>query len=122
MCDKPGACRTSQRRNFKRGEAVLAAQSEINPKGECKVTWSFRPALEAFDQFRDQWDALNAQQNRHILLDSGFVAILLRHSGSRDVVLAVNEDTGNPAMALLERKAQGIWVTFQPSWAPLGLF
>ena len=84
-------------------------------------TWSFHPALDAFDQFRERWDVLNLGQNNHILLDSGFVAILLRHFGSRDVVLAINEDAGNPAMALIERRAPGIWETFQPSWAPLGL-
>ena len=83
--------------------------------------WSFHPAIEAFDQFRDRWDALNLAQNNHILLDSGFVGILLCHFGSRDVVLAINEDDGNPAMALIERRAPGIWETFQPSWAPLGL-
>jgi hypothetical protein len=83
--------------------------------------WSFHPALESFDQFRDRWDALNRAQDNHILLDSGFVAILLRHFGSPNVVLAIHEDPGNPAMALMERKAPGIWETFQPSWAPLGL-
>jgi hypothetical protein len=83
--------------------------------------WSFHPALDAFDHFRDRWDALNRAHDNHILLDSGFVAILLRHFGSDDVVLAINEDSGNPALALLERKAPGIWETFQPSWAPLGL-
>ena len=36
-------------------------------------------------------------------------------------MLAINEDAGNPALALIERKAPGIWETFQPSWAPLGL-
>jgi len=77
--------------------------------------WSFHPALDAFDQFRDRWDALNRAQDNHILLDSAFVAILLRHFGSRDVVLAINEDVGNPALALIERKAPGIWETFQPS-------
>ncbi len=83
--------------------------------------WSFHPALESFDQFRGRWDALNRAQDNHILLDSGFVAILLRHFGSRRVVLAIREDDANPAMALIERRAPGIWETFQPSWAPLGL-
>ena len=86
------------------------------------MTWSFHPALTAFHQLRDRWDALNlAQNNNHILLDSGFVAALLRHFGSRNVVLGINEDASNPAMALIERKAPGVWETFQPSWAPLGL-
>lgn len=86
------------------------------------MKWSFHPALETFDQFRDRWDALNVSRNNHILLDSGFVALLLRHAESRAVTMAVNEDPGNPAMVLLERKAHGVWETFQPSWAPLGLF
>lgn len=85
------------------------------------MTWSFHPAIEAFDHFRDRWDAVNLSQNNHILLDSGFVGLLLNHFGSRDVVLAVNEEPGNAALALLTRKAPGIWETFQPSWAPLGL-
>jgi hypothetical protein len=85
------------------------------------MTWSFHPALEAFDHFRDQWDAANLSQNNHVLLDSGFVGLLLRHFGSRDLVMAVNEEPRNPAMALLTRKARGVWETFQPAWAPLGL-
>jgi hypothetical protein len=84
-------------------------------------TWSFHLALDAFDQFRGRWDAVNLKQNNHILLDSGFVALLLSHFGTRDVMLAINEDAANPAMALIERRAAGIWETFQPSWAPLGL-
>ncbi len=84
--------------------------------------WSFHSALDTFDQFRDRWDALNAAQNtNHILLDSGLVGILLRHFGSRDVVLAINEGPEYPTAALIEPKATGIWETFMPSWAPLGL-
>lgn len=86
------------------------------------MRWSVHAGLDKFDQLRDRWDALNLSRNNHILLDSGFVSILLRHAESRDVVLAVNEDAEKPAMALLERKAPGVWETFQPSWAPLGLF
>src|ERR1039457_7362631 len=84
------------------------------------MTWSFHPALDAFHQLRDRWDALNLAQNNHILLDSGFVAALLRHFASRDVVLGINEEASNPAIALMERIAPGIWETFQPYCAPLG--
>lgn len=84
------------------------------------MTWSFHPALDAFPQFRERWDALNSGQNNHILLDSGFVEALLRHFGTPEVVLGIKED-GSPAMALLERKAPGVWESFQPAWAPLGL-
>ena len=84
------------------------------------MTWSFHPARGAFHQFRDQWDALNLAQNNHILLDSGFVAALLQHFVSREVLLGINDDASNPAMALMERKGPGVWETFQPSCAPLG--
>ena len=84
------------------------------------MAWSFHPALNAFQQFRGRWDALNLAQNNHVLLDSGFIAALLSHFASHKVVLAIQEDPGNPAMALMESKAPGVWETFQPSWAPLG--
>src|SRR4051794_30924323 len=83
--------------------------------------WSFYPALEAFDEYRDHWDAVNRSQSNHVLLDAGFVSILLRHFGSPDVSLAIKEAPTNPAVALLQRKAKGIWETFMPAWAPLGL-
>lgn len=85
------------------------------------MSWSFHPALDKFPQQRDRWDALNLAQDNHILLDSGFVASLLTHFASRDVVLGIDEDARHPAMALMERKAPGIWETFQPFCAPLGL-
>ena len=84
------------------------------------MSWSFHPALDVFEQHRERWDALNHAQNNHILLDSAFVGGLLRHFGSRQVVLAIKEDTRNPAMALVERKALGVWETYQPYCAPLG--
>jgi hypothetical protein len=85
------------------------------------MTWSFQPALDVFPQFRDRWDALNLAQNNHVLLDSGFVAALLRHFGSSDIVLGIKEDATNPAIALIMRKGLGAWETFQPFCAPLGL-
>lgn len=85
------------------------------------MRWSFHPALEAFDQFRERWDAVNLSLNNHILLDSGWVGLLLHHFGSPGVILAVKDDPGNPAMALIERKGPAVWETFQPSLAPLGL-
>lgn len=86
-----------------------------------KSAWSFHPALDAFDQFRDRWDAINLSLNNHILLDSGWVGLLLHHFGSRGIMLAVQDDPGNPAIALIERKGPAVWETFQPSLAPLGL-
>ena len=84
------------------------------------MTWLFHPARDVFHQYRDRWDALNLAQNNHILLDSGFVAALLHNFPSNDVILGFNDDSHNPAMALMERKAPGVWETFQPYCAPLG--
>ena len=84
------------------------------------MTWSFLPALDAFQQHRDRWDALNRAQSNHILLDSGFVLALLRHFASPKVLLGINEDPRNPGMVLIERKATGLWQTFQPFCAPIG--
>jgi hypothetical protein len=81
------------------------------------LTWSFHTALDTFEQHRDRWDALNRALDDHVLLDSGFVAPLLRHFGSRDVILGIKDS----AMALLERRVPGVWQTFQPYCAPLGL-
>jgi len=85
------------------------------------MNWSFHPALDVFDQLRDRWDALNRAQKNHVLLDSGFVAALLKYFGSKDLLLGVNDDSRHPAMAVMERKAPFVWETFQPFCAPLGL-
>ena len=86
------------------------------------MTWSFRPALKNFEAARRDWDSLNHSQYDHILLDSGFVAPLLRHFGSDDVLLGASANSSRPGMLLAVRKATGIWETFQPSQAPIGLF
>jgi hypothetical protein len=83
--------------------------------------WQFKPAASAFPMIRDDWDAINRAHTNHILLDSGFVAPLLRHFGGGDVVLAAGTNGEMPGMALLERKGLGQWDTFQPSQAPIGL-
>jgi CelD/BcsL family acetyltransferase involved in cellulose biosynthesis len=85
------------------------------------VTWTLHSAAEAFEGHRETWDALNRANGNHVLLDSGFVAILLRHFGHAGVKLAVSEHPERPGLALLERTRGGFWRTFQPSQAPLGL-
>jgi CelD/BcsL family acetyltransferase involved in cellulose biosynthesis len=84
------------------------------------MTWKFQPAVRNFEAHRQRWDALNATCGGHILLDSAFVACLLKHFGNENVVLGIREHAP-AAMALVEQKSAGIWETFQPSQAPLGL-
>jgi hypothetical protein len=85
------------------------------------MKWTFLPALESFDKIHEEWDALNQGQHNHILLDSRFVSLLLRHFGSSEVLLGISNDPHKPGMVLVERRSPGIWETFQPSQAPMGL-
>lgn len=85
------------------------------------MPWTLYPASEYFDRFRGQWDALNRAAGDHILLDSAFVALLLRYFGTPAVRLAVCDDPASPGLALLHKKRAGFWETFQPSQSPLGL-
>ncbi len=85
------------------------------------MSWTLYPAAEAFAQHRAAWDALNRANGNHILLDGGFVNLLLRHFGHPGVRLAVSGDRARPGLALVERGRGGLWQTFQPSQAPLGL-
>lgn len=85
------------------------------------MSWTFQPATKAFPGVRQEWDELNRSGGNHVLLDSDFVEPLLRHFGDDGVVLGTRNGGGNRGMALLQRKGVGVWQTFQPSQAPLGL-
>ncbi|MGH7365008.1 MAG: GNAT family N-acetyltransferase [Candidatus Rokuibacteriota bacterium] len=85
------------------------------------MSWTLRPAGDSFARYREMWDALNRANGNHLLLDSAFVALLLRHFGSPRVRLAISGDPERPGLALLEKVRPGIWQTFQPSQAPLGM-
>ena len=55
------------------------------------MSWQFFRASECFDKFRQDWDAINRARGDHILLDSRFVAFLLRHRDNR-LYIAVHDD------------------------------
>jgi len=84
------------------------------------MKWHFLPAGEAFASYKERWDAINAGHGGHVLLDSLFVEGLLRHFGSDGVLLAILGDPAH-AMAFVAMKSRGVWETYQPSQAPLGL-
>ena len=86
------------------------------------MNWTFQPAQSSFEALRSDWDAINRAQHDHILLDSGFIAPLVRHFGPQDLLLGANSSSDRPGMALVLKKKPGYWETFQPSQAPLGLF
>jgi GNAT acetyltransferase-like protein len=85
------------------------------------MTWKFEPAGSAFQDFHREWDALNHRRTGHILLDSTFVTIALRNFGNGHVLLAFNDDVARGGMALVVKKKTGVWETFQPAQAPIGL-
>jgi len=86
------------------------------------MSWTVVPAT-AFAAHADRWHALHAQGAASPLLATEFVAALLAVFGSGKEVLAWHEDAGGTdAMAILAPAGTGIWHTFQPSQAPLGLW
>jgi hypothetical protein len=85
------------------------------------MSWVLGNAREAFACYRDLWDETNHRLGNHILLDSTFVELLVRHFASANTLIAALTDGQNSGIALVEPVRQGLWQTFQPSQAPLGL-
>jgi hypothetical protein len=73
------------------------------------MKWHFLNARESFQGVRRDWDALNPLRGNHILLDSRFVAPLIKHFGTRDTLLALSIDGSKRRMALLEKTTMGGW-------------
>ena len=85
------------------------------------MSWVFRNARDAFDQYREQWDEFNKRCGNHILLDSEFVSALIRHFASDQTLLGISNDDSKPGMAIVDPVRPGFWQTFQPAQGPLGL-
>lgn len=85
-----------------------------------RVNWTI-DSIDNFDQHRDAWDTLNAENSDSPLLSSKFVAPLIANFGAGNEVLAHCELNGRICcMAILEKNRVGSWQTFQPSQAPVG--
>src|SRR5262245_61412153 len=85
------------------------------------MDWVFRSARDTFDKHREQWDEINKRCGNHILLDSAFVSLLIRHFASHHKLLGISNDDSKPGMLIVDQVRPGFWQTFQPSQAPLGL-
>jgi len=85
------------------------------------MAWEYRPAQPYFQELSLRWDSLNRASHDHVLLDSRFVGPSLRWLGAEDVLLGADHDSSCSAMALVKKTGPGVWETFQPSQAPLGL-
>src|SRR5208337_3562770 len=84
------------------------------------MRWTFAPAEHSFAEFRPLWDSVNSALSNHVLLDADFVEPLIRHFGSPKLLIGVGGNSCR-AMALVNRTAQGVWSSFQPSQAPMGM-
>jgi len=84
------------------------------------MSWEFQSGMNGFEKARRDWDSLNRSCGNHILLDSAFVAALLRWFPNKHVKLGIDNGPNRGMLLLLQRRP-GFWETFQPSQAPIGL-
>jgi CelD/BcsL family acetyltransferase involved in cellulose biosynthesis len=86
------------------------------------MTWTLLP-ITAFTDFSARWDSLNQAAGNSLLLKTDFVEPLLQAFSSGKELLAVHGDPEAPsAMAIVENSKLGVWATFQPSQAPIGMW
>jgi hypothetical protein len=86
------------------------------------MSWTVVPAAE-FGAHAGRWRALHALGAASPLLAVEFVEALLAVFGTGKEMLAWHEDgAGTGAMAIMAPDRVGMWNTFQPSQAPVGLW
>ena len=86
------------------------------------MTWTLYPARQ-FAAHATRWQALNAATANSPLLEPEFVLPLLTEFASDKELLACYERAGELlAIAVLSPRRRGVWETFQPSQAPIGLW
>lgn len=86
------------------------------------INWQLFSAKD-FALYRQAWDNLNQQGVKTPVLDSRFVEALLNHFATGSELLAIGGPLDNPvAMAIITPSRYGVWSTFQPGQAPIGLW
>jgi hypothetical protein len=86
------------------------------------MSWTLFPVRD-FPKFRDHWQRLNTEGAASPLLDVAFVLPLLDAFGTgKEMLACYKRDKRMLAMAIIVRKNSGVWQTFQPSQAPLGMW
>jgi CelD/BcsL family acetyltransferase involved in cellulose biosynthesis len=86
---------------------------------EDSYNWEFHSIAE-FREQSETWDRLNHRGPQSPVLTAMFVAPLLKEFGTGCEILALCGQPDPVAAAILQRRAQVGWETFQPSQAPLG--
>lgn len=80
-------------------------------------------AASKFSEYAQQWDQLNNTSLNQAILESRFVALLIKHFFSGDEFLVIGRDqNGIQAMLFVQKGGKGIWHTVMPSQAPLCLW
>lgn len=86
------------------------------------MQWTFHP-ISKFKTERDSWNQLNDKGPASPLLDPDFIEPLLETFGTKKEQLAKCVNKGEVcALAILTPVKFGVWMTFQPSQSPLGLW
>ncbi len=86
------------------------------------MNWQFFSTND-FALHREGWDWLNQHGPRSPLLESRFVEPLIKHFGTGNEQMAIFGPLNQPiAMGIVNKAKFGVWSTFQPAQAPIGLW
>ncbi|MGZ5183233.1 MAG: GNAT family N-acetyltransferase, partial [Ramlibacter sp.] len=89
------------------------------------MIWTFTPVAQHAPSpaFADDWRRLHADSGASPMLDWDFVAPLLAEFGDGSEMLATCERNGRlTALTIVKPSGRGVWSSFQPPQAPLGLW
>ncbi len=86
------------------------------------MTWTIEPVAN-FSKHADAWQRINQGAHKSPLLSPDFLNALLAQFSSGREKLAIYTVDGEPAaMAIVHSPRTGVWETFQPSQAPIGMW
>ncbi len=86
------------------------------------MAWQILP-YSSIEGLRDDWDRINRAGSNSPVLNSAFAICALKAFGTEGKKLAIYKHNGEiTTMAIFEKRKFGVWDTYQPSQAPLGLW
>ncbi|MBL4589448.1 MAG: GNAT family N-acetyltransferase [Alphaproteobacteria bacterium] len=79
--------------------------------------------ISSFEQYANNWDALNTSGPNTPVLSCQFVKPLLKHFGTGKEQLVIFGELDKPiALSIITKDRFGSYISFQPSQAPIGLW
>jgi CelD/BcsL family acetyltransferase involved in cellulose biosynthesis len=86
------------------------------------MSWIILPA-SAFEGYKQQWRELNAASAASPLLEPDFVTPLLAEfANGQELLVCYVRERVTLLMGIVVPRRRGVWETFQPSQAPLGIW